>query len=445
MGEAAQSLDLTLQFPACLDFLLQEQARYKVAYGGRGSGKSWSVARALLWIGVGRRVRVLCCRETQTSIGESVHKLLSDQIEALGLGQFYEVQAQTIKGTNGTEFLFVGLRTDPRKVKSTERIDYAWVEEAEGVSEESWEVLIPTVREEGSEIWVTFNPRLRTDATWRRFVDSPPKNAIVRRVSWRDNPWFPTVLEAERLDLQARDPARYAHVWEGECGAVGLFFSAWDASKHVIRPVELPSHWTRFMSFDWGSARPFSVGWWAVSDGELTRFPKGALIRYREWYGASGDNVGLKLSAAAVGAGIREREAPDERIAYRVADPAIFTEDGGPSIAQSMLPLVFRHGDNKRQPGWQQVNNRLIGEDGRPMIYTFDTCRDSIRTIPAQQHDPHKIEDLDTDGEDHAADEWRYACMSRPWMAAKASGEPKPVDPWERARKATGGESWKTV
>ena len=221
----------------------------------------------------------------------------------------------------------------------------------------------------------------------------------------------------------------------------GAFFSSWSSQLHVVKPVELPRDWTRFCSMDWGSSHPFSVGWWAVSDGSLPQFPAGAIIRYREWYGMSRPNVGLKMSAPAVAAGIIERE--NEAMAYRVADPAIFAENGGPSIAQSMLPTVWKPGDNKRQPGWTQLNDRLIGIDGRPMIYFFSTCADTIRTVPAMQHDKHKIEDIDTDGEDHIADEIRYACMSRPWIRPK----PEPIvipDPWDKRFDGDGDEDdWK--
>jgi hypothetical protein len=152
--------------------------------------------------------------------------------------------------------------------------------------------------------------------------------------------------------------------------------------------------------------------------------PRGALVRYREWYGAVSPNVGLKLTAEAVADGIKERDGKD-KIAYSVADPAIFSMDGGPSIAERMANrgIQFRPADNKRvsqlgaMGGWDQMRARLAGDlDGNPMIFTFSTCKDSIRTIPALQHDATRPEDLDTDGEDHAADEWRYACMSRPYL-----------------------------
>jgi hypothetical protein len=164
--------------------------------------------------------------------------------------------------------------------------------------------------------------------------------------------------------------------------------------------------------------------------------PRGAIVRYREWYGRKGPNEGLKLTAEEVAHGILAKEQPGETIAYSVLDPAAFAVDGGPSIAERMgkVGVSFRRADNKRVAqlgalgGWDQMRARLKGDaDGRPMIYTFSTCADSIRTIPALQHDADKPEDLDTDGEDHAADEWRYGCMSRPYQPVKAE-PPKPSE-----------------
>ena len=203
-------------------FLCQESARYKVLLGGRGSLKSWSAARSLLVLGGLRKLCIMCAREFQNSIEDSVHKLLKEQIELLGLGHFYNVQKTAIYGANGTEFLFKGLRHNIEAIKSTEGIDICWVEEAERVSDDSWQVLIPTVRKPGSEIWVTFNPAQETDPTYQRFVVNPPTNidgspaAIVRKVSWRDNPWLPDVLRAEAEYLRRTDPEAYQHVWEGD-------------------------------------------------------------------------------------------------------------------------------------------------------------------------------------------------------------------------------------
>jgi hypothetical protein len=224
----------------------------------------------------------------------------------------------------------------------------------------------------------------------------------------------------------------------------GAFFDCWDSRKHVIRPFEIPADWLRFRAIDWGSAAPASAGWWAVvgDDYQLPEgptLPRGALVRYREWYVASGPNTGLKLPADDVARGILDREPLGETklIKYSVMDPAAFAVDGGPSIAERMAVVgVHCHrADNKRVSqkgalgGWDQMRARLIGTDGVPMIYCFSTCTDSIRTVPALQHDPDRPEDVDTDGEDHAADEWRYACMSRPWVPRKVE-EQKPKFEW---------------
>lgn len=192
--------------------------RYKVLYGGRGSGKSWSAARALVTLAAAKPIRVLCARETQKSIQESVHRLLKDQIDALGLSDAFEVQETRILGKNGADFSFAGIRQQGiANLKSFEGVDICWVEEAQVVSKRSWDVLIPTIRKPGSEIWITFNPELDSDETYERFVLNPPTDAWVQKANWDSNPWFPGVLDAERRDLMVRDPVAYRTVWEGEC------------------------------------------------------------------------------------------------------------------------------------------------------------------------------------------------------------------------------------
>jgi len=200
---------------------LFEPRRYKVLYGGRGSGKSWGVARALLLQCVQQPLRVLCAREIQRTIADSVHRLLSDQIAALELDWFFTITDGAIKGNNGSEFLFTGLRAmDAAKIKSYEGIDVAWVEEAQVVSKKSWDILIPTIRAEGSEIWVTFNPEMDSDDTYKRFVVNPPPDAWVQKLSYADNKWFPEVLDRERLHQRQVDPVSYENVWEGQCKSV---------------------------------------------------------------------------------------------------------------------------------------------------------------------------------------------------------------------------------
>ena len=244
----------------------------------------------------------------------------------------------------------------------------------------------------------------------------------------------------------------------------GAFFDCW-SPKMVHRPFLVPADWSKYVSFDWGSAKPFSVGWWAVVSDDYTTsegvtLPRGYLLRYREWYGrkhlTDGTmDVGLKLTAEAVGDGIRERTK--EKIRFYVADPAAFKEDGGPSQVERMK-LPFARADNSRVArdghagGWDQMRSRMIGTrkfddngqlgEGTPMIGCFNTCVDSIRTIPALQHDTHNPEDLDSNMEDHAADEWRYMCMARP-MTAQKNAAIVHLDPWGRQKRAV--NSWKVM
>lgn len=204
------------EFPIKLKGLF-EKSRYKVAYGGRGGAKSWGIARALLIKGAKDPIRILCAREFQTSIKDSVHKLLCDQIEALGLLGFYEITQNSIRGKNGTEFAFVGLRNNVANIKSYEGVDICWVEEAQTTSRLSWNILIPTIRKQGSEIWISFNPELETDETYQRFVLNPPQDCIQIKINWSDNPWFPDTLLLEKDALKARDLEAYNQVWEGLC------------------------------------------------------------------------------------------------------------------------------------------------------------------------------------------------------------------------------------
>ena len=208
---------LRAEIPEKLGFLFSPY-RYKVARGGRGSAKSWSFARALLIQGVSEPVRVLCTREVQNSIKDSVHKLLKDQVSMLGLERFYRVLDTEIRGINGTEFIFSGLSTQTvDSIKSFEGIDRCWVEEGQSVQKRSWDILIPTIRKPGSEIWVSYNPELETDETHQRFTIHPPESCKNVLINWSDNPWWNDIMEQERLHCKERDPDNYDNIWEGKC------------------------------------------------------------------------------------------------------------------------------------------------------------------------------------------------------------------------------------
>jgi phage terminase large subunit len=213
-------IDLEVEVPNKLLFLF-EPKRYKVAYGGRGSGKSWSFAKALILQSFSQPLRVLCTREVQKSIKESVKRLLDDQIQAMGLGSFFDSTETEIRGKNGSLFVFAGLANHTvESIKSYEGIDRVWIEEAQTVSKKSLDILIPTIRKEGSEIWISFNPELDTDEVWKRYVENTPPNCFAVSVNYSDNPWFPSTLEAERLHCKATNLEDYHWIWEGNCKAV---------------------------------------------------------------------------------------------------------------------------------------------------------------------------------------------------------------------------------
>lgn len=244
----------SIDLPDKLGFLMTEPKRYKVAYGGRGSSKSWSFARALLGLARAKKLRILCAREVQKSIRDSVHKLLSDQIESLGMGPDYEILQNEIRCKNGSTFSFCGLaNTTAETLKSYEGVDICWVEEAQTVSARSWEILIPTIRAKNSEIWISFNPNELEDPTYQRFVMKPPPDSIVCEVNWYDNPWFPEVLRLEKDYLYAVDPEAAEHVWGGKTRRMS------DAQvlrgRYVVQHFEPTELWDGpYQGADWGFA-----------------------------------------------------------------------------------------------------------------------------------------------------------------------------------------------
>ena len=268
VATAVAAVALGIVFAAKFQGLFRPK-RYKVFWGGRGGCKSWSIARYLILMAHTKKLRIGCFRELQTSIKDSVHRLIVDQIELMGLTLWFRITEKSIVSlATGSEFLFKGLRHNASEIKSTEGIDIAWIEEAQIVSNESWEFLIPTIRKEGSEIIVTFNAMEETDATYQRFIPRcmtcnqsyesvlraerhavlhsdhkmylPPPEAEVIKVNWNDNPWFPKVLEDERRYMLKVDPAAYEHVWQGGCRIIGdaVIFK----NKYIVEPFEAPTY-----------------------------------------------------------------------------------------------------------------------------------------------------------------------------------------------------------
>lgn len=209
-----------LKFPRKFEPLLNSPAKYKIIHGGRGGGKSWSVARWLLVKGMERPITILCARETQSSMRQSVHKLLAEQIADMGLLGFYDIKQVDITGINGTKFIFAGISDQTAAgIKSLEGAHICWVEEAHMVTDYSWTILLPTLFRKGDpELWITFNPELDTDDTWVRFMEQSPEKSIKCELNWRDNPWFPPDLDEMRLHQKSILPHwEYEWIWEGKC------------------------------------------------------------------------------------------------------------------------------------------------------------------------------------------------------------------------------------
>ena len=316
--------------------------------------------------------------------------------------------------------------------------------------------------------WVWARYVDQAQGKFRRFNDYPDpftgevltlaKVFIPAKLS--DNPRLMLADPMYVAKLQQSGSAALVRAWlEGDWNIVeGTYFDGW-SPRNVLTPIALPAHWTRFRSFDWGAARPFSVGWWALASEALGTaqgiIPRGALVRTNEWYGATGKaNEGLKLSADQVAQGIVDRERHMDRGSVPmggVADPSIFAKNGGPSIAERMSQagVHFRPADNTRVgragplSGWDQMRARIRGDGIRPMLFVFDTCRDFLRTVPLLTHDRDRPEDVDTNGEDHIADETRYACLSRPLRGKAPVPSGNPPDLWGRG--GDGGGDWKTV
>lgn len=434
---------------------------FEIFFGGaRGGGKTDAVLGDFLEHAdsYGEHAIGLMVRRTRTELIETIER---SKVIYTPLGWTFHEQDKMWRAPNGARLRFAYLERD-QDAQAYQGHSYTriYVEEIGNFPSDKPILKLMACLRSGAGVPVGFRATGNPGGPghqWvkARYIDPAPLGWKVIRdpLSGLERVFIPSKVQDNRYlgeqyinQLRASGSKELVRAWlEGDWSVIeGAFFDCWSNEKHVVQPFEVPRDWLRFRSADWGSAKPFSVGWWTVVQDDYERdgkiLPRGAIVRYREWYGASAPNVGIKYTAEQVADGILEREHPGEKIRYSVLDPAAFAVDGGPSIAERMSAhtkgkVDFHRADNKRVSqlgaigGWDQMRARLIGDgDGRPMIYTFSTCRDSIRTIPALQHDPDKPEDVDTEGEDHAPDEWRYACMSRPWVPTQKTEEkPKHV------------------
>lgn len=432
---------------------------FEVVYGGaRGGGKTDACLGdwALHAKRYGQDAKGLFLRRTQVALLPTIERA---KRLFRPLGAIWKEQEKRFVWPNGATLYFRYLDKDS-DADNYQGHDYTrvYVEELTQFADPSPLDKIKATLRSGAGVPTGFRASCNPGGpghTWvkQRYIDEGAWN-IVR--STFINPFTNEEVSRSRVFIPAKlsdnpqllhnDPGYVANLFmsgskalvqawlQGDWDVVeGAFFDCWDTSKHVLTPFAIPPEWTRFRSFDWGSAAPFSVGWWAIAQDDHGAIPRGALIRYREWYGASAPRKGLKLTTEEVAAGILERDGQD-KIEYSVADPAIFAEDGGPARSEvfSRSKVYFRRADNKRvgsngaMGGWDEMRSRLKGQGGVPMLYVFETCRDFIRTVPALPHDQNKPEDVDTSAEDHVADETRYACMSRPWVRPVEKAEDKP-------------------
>ena len=408
---------MRVEFPGKVQFLF-EPHDYKGLYGGRDGIKSWSMARALLIMGAEHRLRWLCARETQQSISESVHFLLKSQIAALGLDDFYRVEKQRIVGTvehttgmygrpidkpGSSEFVFAGLAHNVDQIKSFEQLDGAWVEEAANVSRNSWEVVLPTVRKEGSEIWFSFNPQLPSDETYQRWVVHPPPGAVVVRTSYLDNAWLSGTSRRKIEALKEADPETFEHIYGGATRNVlaGAIYAAemmaaekggritrvpYDPSKPVHTFWDLG--WADKVSIWFAQAFPFEYRIIDFLDGDHRKFADYLVDLQAKGYVYGTDYLPHDARAGSLGTGKSIEELA--RAAGRKVSivPKLSVADGI-NAARTVFPLCWFDAEKCAQ-GLQYLRRYRYGE---------------IQTLGVPTREPLH------DESSHAADAFRYLAL----------------------------------
>lgn len=394
---------MPVQIPEAFACLFDPTPKYKVFYGGRGGAKSHNIARALLVLGMQSPIRVLCAREIQKSIKDSVHRLLKDLILEHDWEGFYTVTDTEIRARNGTNFIFAGLRHNVRGIKSCEGVDIAWVEEAENVSDNSWEILIPTLRKEGAQIWVSFNPLNPNDPTYVRFVKNAGSDTLAKKVSWRDNPFFPKVLEDERVKLQKLDPEAYAHIWEGEfdtrrSGAVyaRLIAKARDEGRVVRVPYDPSSE--VFMAWDLGYADSTAIWWLQFVGREL---------RWLDYYENSNEPLEHYVKI------VKDKPYNYRRIAVGLPHDGGHNNIRGASIAQQLTQMGLLNTVLDREPDITAGIEMLRSTIGFS-CFDGDKCKDGLHALEsyAYEWDEDRAvfkKNPRHDWTSHAADAARYA------------------------------------
>jgi hypothetical protein len=451
---------MDLQIPKKLKFLVSTQKRYKVAYGGRGAGKSWAYADCLLARSIQRPHRILCTRELQNSIRDSVYRLLVDRINYHKLQKCFiitdtEIRTVPREGHSGSLFIFKGLRSHAEEIKSLEAIDICWVEEARKVASKSWDILIPTIRQEGSEIWISFNTGNERDPVYERFVKIRRHNAVVQKVNYYDNPWFPNVLRADMEWDKENNPLRYNNVWLGEIGADGTFFVEFgDHLKEKAFDIERSALEGRLIgSLDSGTTHATSFGlWWLAPDYVIHRLGS---------YWAEGLSVGEHARAVydRIESFLPTMGFFPEKI---FADPSMWTKvkkneyDTWKPIEEYEKLFTEKHkntsfvpANNDKVNGCQVMKQLFKDIPEAPEMRYFEeynkSFEDGLKYVETDENDREKYAKMEGDD---AADEARYglmACYSI--IASFRQGEkmkklPTPLERLLKKSKAKQVEDW---
>lgn len=431
------------------------KGRYRVCKGSRASKKSKTTALNIIY----RMMKyplanTLVVRRVQNTLRDSCFSDLKWAAARLGVSHLWEFPKGDLRITykpTGQQILFRGF-DDPEKLSSIAvpvgYLCWAWLEEAYEVeNEEDFNKLDDVIRGEMPEgyfkqITITFNPWSESSWLKKRFFDAAPDpDILAMTTNYLCNEWL-DAADARRFEMMREsNPSRYRVAGLGEWGMEGgAVFEEWRddpahykdrIGTHVIEPFDIPPEWKIYRGFDFGYAKPFSVGWWAADyDGRL--------YRILELYGCTEEpNTGVKWAPDEIFREVKRIEDEHRwlkgKYIYGVADPSIWDVSRGISVAETgeKLGVYFQPGDNHRIPGWMQMHYRLrFDEQGVPMMYVFKTCRGFIRTVPLLKYDEVKPEDIDTDLEDHIADEARYVCMARPITPpAPPKEKPRPYDP----------------
>lgn len=427
------------------------RGRYRVCKGSRASKKSKTTALNLIVRMMQYPLaNVLVVRRVANTLRDSCFSDLQWACDRLGVSSEWSFTTSPLGAVfkpTGQQVFFRGL-DDPQKIASISCpkgvLCWCWIEEAFEIEREAdFDMIDDVIRGDVPEgyfkqITLTFNPWSSSSWLKARFFDPPDtEEKIALTTTYRCNEWLDEADRQRFEDMKANNPARFRVAGDGDWGIEGeTFFEEWRDDPehyrdrlwtHVIDPFEIPEDWRIYRGFDFGYAKPFSVGWFAVDHD-------GRLYHILELYGCTKEpNTGVKWTPDEIFAEVRKVEAEHRWLKGKriqgIADPSIWDASRGESVYETACRhgVYFDPGDNHRLPGWMQVHYRLrFDEQGIPMLYVFRTCRSFIRTMPILQYDERKPEDLDTDGEDHIADMTRYVCMARPLAAPEAKADKQP-------------------